>query len=307
MRRLWARLTSEQDGTIVIVVALMMTAILGLAALGTDVGRLFVERQRLSVVADAAALSGAQHLPDNKDKALETARSILVKNNIDLARARISVAEDKRSLNVDVERTVPLTFARLIGPDSEVVLGAATGETQNLSGYYGAAPLGVPRADWKIGDQVYLKLDADAGSISPGNYQALALGKSGASMYEQNLMTGYKDWIRIDQWVDTEPGNMAGPTIRAVNYRIDQDPYSTYTSYNRQSPRLVVVPILEDFNVNGKGQVHVVGFGMFFLEDTFESGNNRGQIVGRFVKMVAEGEGSLAAPDFGLRTTKLKN
>lgn len=307
MRRLLALVRSEQEGSVIVLVAMMMTAIMGLAAIGTDVGRLFVERQRLSAVADAAALSGAQHLPESKDKALETARSILTKNNIDLNKSNITVTEDQRHVNVRLEKVVPMTFARVIGASSYIALGAATGYTSNISGFNGAAPLGVPRASWQIGEQVFLKMAPADGTVSPGNYQALALGKAGAAMYEQNVMSGYQEWIRLDQWVDTEPGNMAGPTVRGVNFRINQDPYSTYTSYNRQSPRLVVVPILENFDVNGQGQVHVIGFGMFFLEQASDEGNSRGTIAGRFVKFIAEGEGSLAAPDFGLRTTKLKD
>jgi Flp pilus assembly protein TadG len=299
------RKRTGERGSILVIVAAAMVAIFGLAALGTDIGVIFVERQRLSAAADAAALSGAQLLPGDVDGAVATAREVLAKNGIDPTRAEVTVAEDRRHLTVNLSRTVSMTFARVIGMTQVEVPGSATVEVANLSGYSGAAPLGVPRADWQIGEQVYLKVDPDEGSISPGNYQALALGKNGASAYEQNLMYGYDGWIRIGDWLDTEPGNMAGPTARAVRYRISQDPDSTYLTVKRNSPRLIVVPILEDFNVNGKGQVHVVGFGLFFLENAYDSGKNKGQVVGRFLRFYTEGEGSLSAPDFGAYTTKL--
>lgn len=198
-----------------------------------------------------------------------------------------------------------MSFGRVIGVAESTVTGRAVAETSNLSGAYGAAPLGVPQADWQLGQQVTLKMSAESGTVSPGNYQALALGKSGASMYEQNLMYGYEEWIRADQWIDTEPGNMAGPTVRGVNYRINQDPYATWETVTRQSPRLVIVPVLKDFNTNGKGQVNVVGFGIFFLEAAVGTGASKAEITGRFLRMITEGESSLTVPNFGVYTIKL--
>jgi Flp pilus assembly protein TadG len=295
----------EEEGSVIILVAVAMTALIGLAALSADVGHIYVERQRLVTIADAAALSGAQYLPYAADTARSAARSYLQKNGYDPALATVTVNEDHRKLNIDLQRTVSLSFARVLGINTYGVTGGVTAWTQNLSGYRGAAPLGVPRADWQVGQQVYLKLDAHTGSVSPGNYQALALGKSGASMYEQNLMTGYQNWIHVNDWVDTETGNMVGPTVRAINYRMSLDPNSTYTTATRQSARIVVVPVLESFDVNGSGQVHVVGFAVFYLEQVNNDSNNSATIIGRFLRFVAEGEGSGTAPDFGAYTTKL--
>lgn len=295
----------EERGSIVVIVALAMTALMGLAALAIDVGRMYVERQRLSVVADAAALSGAQYLPHDQAGAAAAVQTYLQKNGVDPATATVSLAEDIRHISVGLSKKVPMTFARVLGFDEVAVTGSATSWAANLSGYYGVAPLGVPKADWKLGDQVILKLSPGIEGASSGNYQALALGKDGASTYEANLMYGYKQWLRAWEWVDTETGNMAQPTVRAVTYRINSDPDATYTTATRQSQRLVVVPILSDFNVNGSGQVQVVGFGVFFLEGANLDGNEKGAVIGRFVRLVAEGEGSESAPDFGAYTTKL--
>ena len=150
-----------------------------------------------------------------------------------------------------------------------------------------------------------LKLSANDGTVAPGNYQALALGKSGASMYEYNLMNGYQDWIRIDQWIQVETGNMANPTVRACEYRISLDPLATWETVTKDSARLLKVPVLESFEVNGKGEVYVVGFAMFFLEDVRETGSDKGEIIGRFLRGVVQGEANGAAPDFGLKTVKL--
>jgi len=300
------RLWKEERGSVAILVAAALTAMMGLAALGTDVGRLFVERQRASVVADAAALSGGQRLPADPAGAVASALSNLLQNGWDPANATIAVSSDNRRLTVQLRRQVPMTFARVIGVSESDVGAAATSSSVNLSGYYGAAPLGVPQGNWQLGQQVTLKLDSDGGFLTPGNYQALALGKTGSSTYEVNLQYGYPGWVRLGDWLDTQTGNMATPTVRAVRYRIDLDPDSTWATVSRQSPRLVVVPIVEGFS-NGTGQVKVLGFGLFFLEKGYDHGNNKGEIIGRFLRMTVEGEGSTTAPDFGLQVTKLVN
>lgn len=294
-----------ERGSVVVVIAAAMVAIAGLAALGTDVGRLFVERQRLSSAADAASLAGVTRLPADPGGAVSVVNTYLTRNGVDPALATVQVSADQKEISVALTRQVEMTFARVIGLRRSPVASGAAARIAPISGIFGAAPLGVPRADWNFGDRVRLKMDATTGPIAPGNYQALALGRTGASSYEANLMNGYQNWIRADEWVDTETGNMAGPTVRAVQYRINQDLYSTWETVNRLSPRLVKVPILENYEVNGRGQVHVIGFAMFFLEQAFDNGANRGEIVGRFMRMVSEGEANGAAPDLGLYAIKL--
>lgn len=300
MRRLLERLRSEEDGTVLVVVAAMMTALMGLAALVSDVGRMYVVRQRLTAIADAAALSGSQFLPDEPDTARTTAELYLSKNGVDPATATVSVSADHRQVSVAIGRAVSLTFARAIGQREAQVSGRAMAETGNLSAYYGAAPLGVPEADWRVGSVVTLKKGGGGGTT--GDYGALALGGKGASTYEDNLTNGYHGWIRVGDMVATEPGNMAGPTERACTSRVHDDPSGSYLSHNRTSKRLMVLPIISSVTPNGRGEVQVVGFAMFFVDSC-----NKGEVTGRFVKYVIEGESSVSGRDFGTRTTKLRH
>lgn len=301
----WRFRLRRQRGSVLVVVAAALVAILGLAALGTDVGRLYIERQRLVNAADAAALAAAQRLPNDPQGAVTNARTYLQRNGVNPDTAQITLTDSNHQITVNLPGQVGMTFARVIGIDSADVEGGAAARVANLSGTVGAVPLGVPQANWQVGQQVILKLDADSGTIAPGNYMALALGKTGSSSYEANLRNGYQGWLRVNDWIATETGNMATPTVRAINYRISQDPYSTWETVRRQSARLVVVPVLRDYNVNGRGEVLIVGFAMFFIEKAEDKGSNKGEITGRFVRMVTEGEYSGTAPDFGVYVTKL--
>lgn len=305
MRRLVHRIRSDQRGSALVVVAVAMAILLGAAALAVDVGQLFLERQRLANAADVAALSAVVLLPVRPDEAKAVALENLRKNGIDTAKVEIAVDTSRNEVSVKDRGTVDFTFARFLGFQQGNVGAMARARVSPVSGAYGVAPLGVARDDWQVGEQVVLKLSANDGTIAPGNYQALALGKTGASMYEQNLRNGYQDWIRVDQWIDTETGNMTSPTVRAAEYRIAQDPYATYETVKKDSPRLMVIPVLKDWLVTGRGEVQVVGFAMFFLEGVEDHGNEKGQITGRFLRVVIEGEVGGGAPDFGLVSAKL--
>ncbi len=305
MKKNRLRFVTDERGSVIPLVAISMVALMGLTALAVDVGRLYVERERLSTVADVAALSAAPYMLDDPDEAREVAARYLEKNGMGALPEEITVDESTKQVKVRVRNTIPMTFARVMGHQWGSTVGGATAKVAALSGVNGAVPLGVAQADWQIGQPVVLKLSANDGTIAPGNYQALSLGKSGASMYEQNLMNGYQAWLRAGQWIETETGNMATPTVRAVRYRISLDPYATHTTVQKGSPRLLPIPVLQDWTVNGRGEVQIVGFAMFFLETVAETGSDKGEITGRFMRIVGEGEASGTAPNFGLVATKL--
>ena len=295
----------EQRGSFSVAVAIMLTTLLGMAALALDVGRLYVERHRLAAVADASALSAAHRLPGNPDGAAVLAREYLTTNSVDPNDATVTVGPDRHHITVELNRTMTMSFGQLIGIEEKQVAASATAWVGSLSGAQAVVPLGISDGSFQVGDVVTLKLSPHDGFVAPGNYQALALGSAGASDYELNLMNGYPGWIRVDDWLETKPGNMAGPTVRAVNHRINHDPDATFETVRKGSARLVTVPILEDYNLNGRGEVHVIGFALFFLEGAVDTGVDKGEVTGRFLRMPAEGEISASAPDYGAYGIKL--
>lgn len=59
LRALAGCLKASEDGQILVMYAVMIVALIGLAGLIIDVGIIFVERQELQAIADGAALAGA--------------------------------------------------------------------------------------------------------------------------------------------------------------------------------------------------------------------------------------------------------
>jgi Flp pilus assembly protein TadG len=79
MRRL-----TEEDGSVAIIVGVLLVVLVGIGALVIDVGNLYWERRQLQNAADAAALAAAADLTAGEDAttALATARTFADENNV---------------------------------------------------------------------------------------------------------------------------------------------------------------------------------------------------------------------------------
>lgn len=162
----------------------------------------------------------------------------------------------------------------------------------------GLAPLAVERDSLIKNSLVALKVEP--GFQTKGNFHAVALGQRGASSYERHLKYGYKGSVKIGYLLETQPGDMAGPTRSAIEWRISQDPNATYDSVRHGSPRILYVAVVDSFDeVQGRDSVKVVGFAAFFLEGY----SHPGEVIGRFIDTVANGD--INGPDFGLKTVRL--
>ncbi|MGH8430399.1 MAG: pilus assembly protein TadG-related protein [Solimonas sp.] len=79
MGSLFARFAHDRSGSVLVYVGLSLPVMLALTALAVDFGHVYLERNRLQIAADAAALAGAAVLPDADDVVTE-AREFAVAN-----------------------------------------------------------------------------------------------------------------------------------------------------------------------------------------------------------------------------------
>ncbi|MGE5653008.1 MAG: pilus assembly protein TadG-related protein [Bacillota bacterium] len=298
------RLRKDQRGSIAVITALGMVVIMGMAALVLDVGSLYLERARITRAADAAALAGSQSLvgtPKPADAFLEAA-VYGWNNGLDLSKTQIRVDEVNRKVKVESTKGVTFGLARLIGVDKGDVQGPSEAQVGAVTGVRYAVPLGVEKQNFVYGQTYILK--EGGGSGYNGNYGALALGL-GASDYRTNLQYGYDGWLRVNQWVPTETGNMSGPTWVAMKSRFDRtDPKWSFDNATQDCPLLLIVPVINTFTVNGRGEVQVVGFAAMYVDKYIGNGSDS-QIYARFKEMIIEGEFSPVQTDYGLRSSKL--
>jgi len=298
----------SERGAVIVVVAVAIVALLGFAAITVDAGSLYVERRRIQDAADAAALAGAQLLPEDPLGAQSLAQALAAQNGADPLQIQVEVSPDNDWIRVRAGDEVEFGLARALGFSEATVTAASRAGVEAVGALQGVQPFGVQGQDFVEGEQYALKLgsQSDPGPYH-GNFHALALGSAGAETYAGNIACGYSGRIRLGQELTTEPGNMAGPTARGVQARIDADPGATYDTFDDDSPRLVYVPIIDSFDVHGRNEVQVVGFAAFFLELVGENlEGNTATVYGRFCHLVVDGErAGPGAPDYGLRVVSL--
>lgn len=294
----------KERGQVLIIVAAALVALSGFMAIVVDAGLLYLNRARCTNVAEAAALAGVQALPGDPSQATALALEYVGRNGFPTNQAQIAISQDNTRLDVTVKQTVQFFFARLLGFESVPVAGSAAVQVAALHSLRGAVPLGVERQHFEYGATYYLKNSPGYGGSYRGNFGGLALGGRGAKNYENNLANGYAGELKIGDVVETEPGNMSGPTTRGINARLSADPTGTYENHSPDSPRILKVPVVEwSSQKGGRTTVTVVGFAAFWLEGVGGQGNEN-YVTGRFMELMTSdgevGSGGGSGESFGL-------
>ena len=335
MTTLTMKMLKNERGVSLIIAAICIVMLLGMAALAVDVGRLYVTRQYLQNSCDASALAGGMELP-NQAKATDKAAKCAVANH--LLHYEISFPADgigpegATKLRVDSYLTVPYTFARALGRISGPVSAYAVVEKTGSIGWASdiVVPWGIPWYDtsgdpyqYGTGILYTLKLgqQSDLQEGTPdqtgGNFYPLALqrslgdGSSGGSVYMHDIKYGFDGTIEVGDVTDTEPGNMVGPTNHAVENapstddslfeRAEQDPWAddTWDNYDYGNPRIVIVPIISPLS-NGRTEVTILGFAAFYVVSCSSSQG----VTGYFIEYTIPGAGG-TGPEFGVTTFRL--
>lgn len=302
------RLLQEEKGVALVFMALNLVVTLSFAALVIDLGLLALSRNTLINAVDAAALAGARELPDNPELAKMVAAEYASLNGAEDVEAE--VAQDSLSLTVTARKRSTYFFAPLMGFTSGEAQARATAVVGGLKAVQGAVPLAVPNQDFQLGSKYLLKLGAGQDSpLGPGTYSALSLGGTGASNYEENLMYGYQDWLRVGEVLATETGNMSNPTKRAIDYRISlcqHSPPCTPEHFAPDCPRVLIVPVYDPAVIQD-GQIKsivIAGFAAFLVEQVRGQGKDN-YIEGYFIRTVADGEADPSQHNYGLQGVKL--
>jgi hypothetical protein len=108
----------NERGQAIVLMTLSLVVIMGMAALVLDVGNWFHTKRRLQGTADAAALAGAQELPNDTTGAQTTALSYANQNGGDVASANIIVSSTvlpNDTISVRARKTEPGFFSGILG------------------------------------------------------------------------------------------------------------------------------------------------------------------------------------------------
>ncbi len=335
---------SQERGSVVVLVVLSLTVLLGFCAIVTDVGLLYAQKAHLQNSVDAAALAGVQELPTDRSKAEEKAIDYATRNG--LPAVTVSFEANNAIIIVQATQQAPTYFARIFGITEEQISVSAKAMMVPPDGMSGAVPLSIQEQEFEFGEKYVLKSGGGSGtsdwyldddknnsarkvedtSGNSGWYGALELSGSGANTYEYDLANGYDGTLRVGQVLDVKHGNMSGPTADGINTRLNSDtrvPKNTIDYFDRNAPQIVYIPIVKIISESGYSihTVQIVGFAAFFLEGVAGNGN-QSVVTGWFIRTLASNgqastslaellqteqdmENGEASNDFGLYTPKL--
>lgn len=328
-----------ERGSVLAAAALGMLSFVLAVGLGVDISHLYLAKNELQNAADASALAGASGLNfTSSGITLATDRAVKAMNSYQFENAKVvflpqhvrfaknlsdfTNGTDMSQGPASSPANAPqIKFVKVVTPQSPIniafvsmVLGnsvnlwaeAVAGVSVPLNQFAGYLPVSVvcdATCTSAVPGQMYTFRGGPQGSVSPGNYQILAVDGAGASDDRIGLASGVKTIVGPGGYVDTKPGVTSGPVRQGINTRFDNyasqlDPVTyppdtnikeniTYAEYldpngPKQSPshtgipgrRVVLIPIIKESEfTGGRTNVQIDHFGAFFLQSKVQGGN----------------------------------
>jgi hypothetical protein len=305
----------DEGGQAIVVTAVFMVALIGAVGLTLDVGSWYREHRQAQSTADAAALAGAQALPDDPAQAFNLANEYGNDNGGGVAPTDGITFESKFSTNdtvtVKVRRTAPGFFSKLFSISSVQVGATASARAQIPDQALWAAPITVNKLHPFLTGVGCGKTSPCFGSTNP---TTLPLGKTGAPgafallNLDQNDTTGTIGAKELAQWI-----------LKGFNQYLDigqyfSDPGAKWNDNVIQDAlhlrfgSELLFPVYDTLTGTGSNaEYHIIGWVGFHVTDTQASGTS-GSISGWFTKVIWTGIQSNKnpnTPDFGVRSIAL--
>ncbi len=337
-----------ERGSILATSALGMLSLLLAVGLGVDISHLYLAKNELQNAADAAALAGASGLDfsplgitratnravaemnkyefDNDDVGFTDANVRFAANlsAFDNGGTGMDSIQASSTTNAPTIRFVKVTtpqspvniaFVSMVtGNSLDLTANAVAGVSVPLTSFAGYLPVSVVDDDLLstiLPGQMYTFRGSPQDSVSPGNYQILAIDGSGASDDRTGLASGVRNVVGPGGYVDTKPGVSSGAVRQGINTRFDDyaaglDPAVyppdtnikegiTYAQYLAGSPsqspqhdgvhgrRVVLIPIVKQSQFDGgRTTIQIDHFGAFFLRSKV-SGGNGGDLQAEYI------------------------
>lgn len=146
----------NRSGQSMVLVALVMVVLLCFVALVTNVGALTVTKSDLQNAADAAALAGAQELPDDPSQARIVAQNYSTVNGKPGDITTVDIGEDNKSITVKISRTESTLFGKLLGSETSTVSADATATIGVAGSVPWIVPFVIPKPTEFRYDKVYV-------------------------------------------------------------------------------------------------------------------------------------------------------
>ena len=293
----------SERGQSLVVVLIFMTALIGMAAAVIDVGSWYRADRKLQANADAAALAGAQELPESAPAAQVAALAWADKNDGGVVAANIKfrttvIAND--TIEVTAERPAPGFFAKLFGFDSVQVRAKAAARTGVMNRARWAAPVAI---DWQH-EKLQCKCwgdptELDFEKVGPGAFRLMNIDGSHGGTGPSDI----GDWIRggLDAWMDNNRWYFSDSGMKPNSSHVKG-------ALDFRDETELLFPVYNAVRAQGSNfEYYVIGWAVFHVTGWDIHGSKDSRIYGYFVDMVWTGVGSTSAgsPHFGARTVEL--
>ena len=334
----------NERGQVAVIAALLIVSLVGMAALVIDVGSIYEERRSTQTVADAAALAGAQDLPEDPEQAIQTAIIYADLNGVSISEDNIQISDSEYGVQNDTitvtptDVDAPLFFAKVLNVNSATVNATATAIAGGPKSMTGLMPWTIPVAPYggeeNIISGVTYALKLGAGPLEEpeeeipippdqigGQYQGMAFDGPGAAEYKENIINGCEQEIVVGQWYPTQTGDVSGPTKQGTNTRISGDSHFFYDGEiigvdedgkffvkDGSCPRVVYIPLISEM-VSPSQDVQIIKFAIFFIEELRWNDpvyGNGPTVLGRFVDYsIAVTSGDIIGYTGGIKVIRL--
>jgi Putative Flp pilus-assembly TadE/G-like len=310
------RLKSEA-GQAAALTAVFMTVLLGSCAMVLDVGAWFREDRDTQRIADAAALAGAQALPESTGDAQALALEYADKNGGGMGAEDIDFLDTvlpNDTISTEVERPAPGFFARLFGMDSVTVGSHAKARAGVPTSARWVAPItvsiehpmvscrgrGLPCFDEATQIDL-IDLHRPGSGDAAGAFGLLNLnrgggGAPGADELTGWMLRGYSDWMDIGNYFSAPSALFnSSQMYDALTERIRVGEEVLFPIYNP--------PIRRS---GSNAEYDIIGW-IGFTITSFDNRGSGGWVRGSFTRVIWEGIPSTtpSTPDFGVRSVTL--
>jgi Flp pilus assembly protein TadG len=297
----------DEGGQAVVLSVVWMVVLLGMAGLVIDVGSWYRAQRNLQSDADAAALAGAQELPNDTGTAGVMAVTYAKKNGYTLTGSGIAFTGARvpnDSITVKVKAPSPTFFTKLFGVNSVDIDAKATARSDEIGKAKYVAPITVNINHPLLSGQgcpcfdvpTTLPLDKRG---APGAFGLLDLdnGKgNGSSQLGAWVRWGYNGYLDVGDYSSNtgakfDSQSMDGPLDSRLN-------------------TVLLFPVYDTLVSNGTNATyHIIAWVGFYLTGYDISGNN-GVLYGHFTDITWEGipaTSNNGQPNLGVRVVTLTN
>jgi hypothetical protein len=291
----------RQNGQATVVTVLFMTVLIAMAAAVLDIGSWYRADRALQATVDAAALAGAQALPENPVQAELLALEYAEKNggNVDVTEIALSSTTfGVDTITVDAKAAAPGFFARLFGIDSVTVGARAKARAGGISEAQYVAPIVVHEKHPKLvcgiacfnsSNEFELQYDhlktgkgkgPDDGPDGSGSFGFINLtgeGGVGSSELGDWILNGLNEYMPLGNY-NTSTGNpFSSNNIKgALEQRLGDNP-------------VLLFPIYQTLTGTGdNAEYKIVGWVAFHITGMNLAGNNE-KIRGWFEEVIWDG------------------